>query len=547
MTITVKFCGAAGTVTGSCYLVSHPGGRFLVDCGLFQGSKTLRELNYGPFPFDPASVDTVLVTHAHTDHSGLLPKLCNLGFDGRVLTTRGTRDLLSFMLPDSGHIQETEVERLNRRNAKRGQPKVTPIYTRDDAEAMIGRIEGVTYDHWIEVGNGVRARFCNAGHILGSASIELEVATGSREKRFLYLLFSGDVGPGGRALMPDPEAPENFDFLFVESTYGDRERQDPDPAERREILLGELKAGLGAGGNVVIPAFAVERTQELLYDLALLFNDKKLPKTQVFLDSPLAIKATQVFTEHLGDLGNAKGIKGNPFDHPNFHFTETVDESKRIARVTEGAIIIAASGMCDAGRIRHHLKNNLWSPKNTVLLTGYQAAGTLGSLLEQGIESVRIHGEEIAVNARIRSLDVYSGHGDRTNLLEWVKSRLPVRSGLFLTHGDESALIALGEGLAGLGCEEDRIFVPRLDEVFRLTPAGAKPQRGPAPRLEPANIRDLDWHNDYAAFLLAMRARLRQLPENGARMDLLNRLRQELERRPERGRKGRGRGGGKRH
>ncbi len=538
MTVSVKFCGAAGTVTGSCYLLSHPRGRLLVDCGMFQGSKTIRELNYGRFPFDPREIDAVLVTHAHIDHSGLIPKLRKAGYGGHFITTEGTRDLLTFMLPDSGHIQQTEVERLNRRNAKRGLPPVAPIYTRADAEEALTAIRGLHYDTWIEVGEGVRARFHNAGHILGSASIEMEIATGDSRRRLLRLMLSGDIGPGDKAFHPDPDAAENYDYVFVESTYGNRDRQELDAESRRKVLAEEVRAGLAAGGNVVIPAFAVERTQELLYDLAVSFDKGDLPDTRVFLDSPLAIDATRVFSEHLAETidgagsGNGGG-DGNPFLHPSFHFTESVEQSKAIARVESGAIIIAASGMCDAGRIRHHLKNNLWSSSNTVILVGYQAAGTLGSLLEHGAKSVRIHGEEISVRARIRSIDVYSGHADRSQLIEWVRERLPVRGATFLVHGEEEGLEGLHRGLVEIGCDERRLFIPRLDESFTLTDGRTdrRPRRkyDQPPRLNPENVGALDWHNDYAAFLLDLQVRLRQMADDGTRQTLLRRLRGDLE------------------
>ncbi|MGD8809364.1 MAG: MBL fold metallo-hydrolase, partial [Gammaproteobacteria bacterium] len=236
MTIDIKFCGAAGTVTGSCYWIRHPGGQFLVDCGMFQGAKTLKTLNYDAFPFDPAEIDFALVTHAHIDHSGLVPKLVNRGFEGPIYATAATRDLLSFMLPDSGYIQEMEVEHLNRRNAQRGRPEVTPIYTRADAEASLDAIRPVEYEHWCEVGGGVRARYWNAGHILGAASIEIEIATGNRDQRLLRMLFSGDIGPEHKLFHPDPEAPENFDYVVCESTYGGRNRPTVTTEQRRAIL-----------------------------------------------------------------------------------------------------------------------------------------------------------------------------------------------------------------------------------------------------------------------------------------------------------------------
>lgn len=534
MTVAIKFCGAAGTVTGSCYVVEHPQGRLVVDCGLFQGPKTLRELNYGPFPFDVAAVDAVLLTHAHIDHSGLLPKLGLQGFNGPVYATPGTIDLLGVMLPDTGAIQESEVERLNRRNVRRGRPEVQPIYTRRDAEAMLTRLAPVDYEVWREIGPGVRARFWNAGHILGAASVELELATGDPKRRFLRLLFSGDLGPGGKMFHPDPQAPDNYDHLVVESTYGDRDRADLPEADRRAALRTEVEAAMVAGGNLIIPAFAVERTQELICDLLCLIEDGQLPKLRIFLDSPLAIRATEVFERHLRTRPAGRCPQ---FRAPNLRFVEAAQESAALARINGGAIIIAGSGMCDAGRVRQHLKNNLWRPGATVLLVGFQAPGTLGHLLESGAARVRIHGEEIAVKARIRRLDVYSGHAGRADLLDWVKARLPVGS-VFLCHGEESALAAMQDGVAALGVEQTHVLIPRLDQTFVLDRAGraTRLQAEAPPRLAPFAAAAIkagrDWHNDYAALMLDLQHRLQDAADDAERMRLLKRARRLLERGP---------------
>lgn len=529
MSIDLGFCGAAGTVTGSCYWITHPKGQFLVDCGLFQGSKTVRELNYGDFPFKAEEIDFVLLTHAHIDHAGLVPKLVNGGFDGPIYATDGTRDLLTYMLPDSAYIQETEVERLNRRNRQRGRPAVTPIYTRKDAAAALTRFRSVEYDLWEDVGEGVRARFWNAGHLLGSASIELEIATGQRKQRILRLLFSGDIGPEHKLFLPDPEAPENLDYVFCEATYGDRRRTHADLGQRRAILAKEVNDALRRGGNLLIPSFAIERTQELLLDLAELTNDGTIPETPIFLDSPLAIKATSVFTEHLSDLEDVPG-NSNPFQRRNIRFTASVDESKAIARFNSGAIVMAASGMCDAGRIRHHLKRNLWRNDSTVLLTGYQAPGTMGHLLQQGKKSVRIHGEEIAVNARIRDIDVYSGHADQAELVDWITRRMPFRRGLFLTHGEDESRTALREILVRKNLSQRRIHLPQLDDVVNLMGDGGSRKRPGPRRLSTRTIEDTDWHNDYAQFVLDVQQSLRKADDDKKRRTLLRRLRRALKR-----------------
>ena len=524
MATRLTFHGGAGTVTGSCYRIEHSRGRFLIDCGMFQGTKTVRELNYGTFPFEPHAIDFVLLTHAHIDHSGLLPKLSKHGFKRAIHATEPTADLLSFMLPDSGHIQESEVEQLNRRNRRRGQDVVEPIYTRRDAEDCLRQIQGVGYEKWIEPGPGVRARFWNAGHILGSASIELHIEDGAGT---LHLLFSGDLGPDEKVFHLDPEAPAGFDYVVCESTYGDRDRADATVVERRRALRDEINDALAAGGNLLIPAFAVERTQELLHDIGVLMAERQVKDVPVFLDSPLASNATQVFTKHAATLEDIALDEDELFRNPNFRFVESVDESKSLNQITAGAIIIAASGMCEAGRIRHHLKNNLWRARATVLFVGYQAPGTLGRLILDGEKSVSVFGEEIAVNARIREIGNYSAHADQKELVDWVLERRPVHGGIFLTHGEDQARAALREHLIAAGCAGALIHLPRMDDGFELVAAGA-----PAPQPRRARIPDSeivrDWHNDYAVLLLDLSRQLERLPDDEARRQLLRRLRSAL-------------------
>ncbi|WP_420403559.1 MBL fold metallo-hydrolase [Nisaea sp.] len=525
----LTFCGAAGTVTGSCYWIRTDRCQFLVDCGMFQGSKTLKELNYGAFPFDPKKISFVLLTHAHIDHSGLIPKLVKQGFSGAVFATRGSMDLLTYMLADSGSIQEVEVERLNRRNARRGRPAVTPIYGKDDAQAAMECFSPVDYDSWREVGDGVRARFWNAGHILGSASIEVEVSTGERGGRISRLLFSGDIGPDRKLLHPDPEAPENWDWICCEATYGGRQREDAGPERRRAVLAEEVNAALARGGNLLIPVFAVERTQELLIDLGTLFDRGTIPAAPVFLDSPLAIRATEVFEKNAAILEDMPA-GGDGFRRPNIRFTESVDDSKRIARIHGGAIILAGSGMCEAGRIRHHLKQNLWRSDATVLLVGYQAPGTLGAILAAGAEAVTIFGEELRVKAAIRRIDVYSGHADGDELVDWLTERLPVKSGIFLTHGEEEALAAMRDALVAKGVEPERIVIPKLDDVVDLSGGRAKiRQKQAVRRLSPEAVRGPDWHNELAEFSLRLRAELEAAADEKSRRKIMRRVMRALE------------------
>ncbi|WP_425406495.1 MBL fold metallo-hydrolase [Hwanghaeella sp.] len=525
----MTFCGAAGTVTGSCYWLKTDQCQFLVDCGMFQGTKTLKELNYGTFPFDPKEIDFVLLTHAHIDHSGLLPKLVKQGFKGPIFTTPGTFDLLGYMLPDSGYIQEMEVERLNRRNAHRGRPAVTPIYTKNDAINALNSFSTVEYESWRDVGRGVRARFWNAGHILGAASIEVEVTSSHRDQRVARILFSGDIGPEHKLFHPDPDAPEDWDYICCEATYGGREREDATPEKRRAILEKEVNAALKKRGNLLIPAFAVERTQELLLDLTVLFDAGRIPEVPVFLDSPLAIRATEVFAKNAHALEDTDAV-ANLFKRHNIRFTESVEESKMIARVTGGAIIMAGSGMCEAGRIRHHLKHNLWRTEATVMLVGYQARGTLGSLLAQGATAVKIMGESIKVGATIRQIDVYSGHADGPQLVEWVTERLPVKSAIFLTHGEETSLAALRDDLEKSGVPSAKVIVPQLDDVVDLVDGRGKVQFRRKPhRLPKEMVRELDWHNELADFTLRLREQLDAAADDKRRKVILRRVKRALD------------------
>lgn len=520
MSLTVRFCGAARTVTGSCHLFEFGGRRVLVDCGMFQGQKTLKALNYGAFPFRSADIDAVLLTHAHIDHSGLLPKLVKDGFRGPILATQGTIDLCSFMLPDSGSIQESEVATLNRRNAARGRGIVTPIYTQRDALACLDAFRPVAYQQWTEVLPGVRAQFWNAGHLLGSASIELEFMTGGH---VIGVLASGDIGPDAKLFQPLPEGPTDLDYLICESTYGDTDRPPVTEDSRRAHLAEEVRAARQAGGPLLIPAFAVERTQELIVDLVDLMNRGAIPQAPIFLDSPLAIRATEVFER---DASGPAHLLGSP----HLRCTESVEDSKAIDRLDGFHIVIAASGMCDAGRIRHHLKRYLWQASTTVLLTGFQAQGTLGRFLNDGARAVRIQGDEIQVKARMRRIDDYSGHADGPELARWIAARRPIRRGVFLVHGEEPALNGLSERIAERSVPAAQVFIPLLDDIYELT------TRAPTPldvagrrRLAPEAVTNLDWHNDMSKLILDINERMQAAADDRTRGVIVRRLRRALE------------------
>jgi metallo-beta-lactamase family protein len=451
------------------------------------------------------------------------------GFRGKILATRGTLDLCSYLLPDAGSIQESEVATLNRRNAARGRSGVSPIYTQVDAIACLDHFQPINYGTWFEVIRGVRARYWNAGHILGSASIELEFASAGSSRQALRVLVSGDLGPDEKLLQPNPEAPTGFDYVISESTYGNVDRPPTTAQARRQRLAAEVRDASVARGALLIPAFAVERTQELIADLIDLMERGEVPTAPIFLDSPLAIRATEVFRQHAPSLDPDIDLD-RLLRSPHLRFTETVDESKSIAKLTGFHIIIAASGMCDAGRIRHHLKRWLWNSGGTVLLVGYQAQGTLGRFLENGAKAVRIQGEEIKVAARIRRIDEYSGHADGPELARWIAARRPIRRGVFLVHGEEPALSGLSDRISERTIPAAKVFRPILDDIFELstldpTPIDVTHRR----RLAPEAVVALDWHNDMSKLILDINDRIEGAADDRARGVIIRSLRRALE------------------
>lgn len=523
---TIRFHGAAGTVTGSCQLVEFGTTKILVDCGLFQGSKTEKELNYRDFPFDPKTIDAVILTHAHIDHSGLLPKLARLGYDGPIFATPATTDLCSVMLPDSAHIQESEVDQLNRRNLRRGRQTVTPIYTARDAAVAITLFRQVRLGSWETVGEGIRFRFWNAGHLLGSASVEMEIGTGPSPLR---LLFSGDIGPRHKLLQFDAKAPSGWDYVICESTYGNIEREEADDAARRHILRSEVLTAAHPNGALLIPSFAVERTQELLTDLVHLMETGAVPKCPIIIDSPLATRASEIFRRHARELENGDALVRG-IESKNVRFTETAEQSKAVDLIRGFHIVIAASGMCEAGRIRHRLKNWLWRDEATVLLVGYQANGTLGRLLEEGATVVRIQGDDIRVRARIRKLDIYSGHADGSELADWVRGRRPISAAVFLVHGEDEALEGLQESLSTF-LPQDHLIRPRLDSAFRLGSHGAVEisEAVAPPRIDPVRVGRTDWRNDFQKLVLDLQDELAKAADDKARGVVIRRLRRALQ------------------
>ena len=451
----LTFLGAAREVTGSSYLVEHEGLRFLVDCGMFQGGRETRDKNQRAFPFDPRSIDFVILTHAHIDHSGLLPRLVALGFKGTIHATRATCDLLGVMLPDSAHIQEKEAEYANLDRFRRGMEKrergrgaardIAPLYTVAQAQASLRRLNPVDYDLEIAPHPQVRCTFRDAGHILGSAIVEVWVGEGPRRRK---IVFSGDLGMPARPLLRDPTPIQDADYLLVESTYGDRNHKSLE-ATQDELVEAITHTIERKGGNVVVPAFAVGRTQDMLYLLADLTRQGRLPKLSVFVDSPMATAATEITYKHMALLDDEThalmGRHGGAQYFRKLEFVEDVEESKALDRITGGAVIISASGMCEAGRIKFHLRANLPRRESTVLITGFQAAGTFGRRLVDGAKRVRLLGEDIPVRADLYTLGGLSAHADRDALLAWLGHFRNAPRKVFVVHGEET----VADGFAG--------------------------------------------------------------------------------------------------
>jgi len=515
--LALAFHGASKTVTGSCMEFSHSGKRILVDCGLFQGSRTLETLNRTAFAFDPRHVDAVILTHAHIDHSGLLPRLVAEGFAGGIWCTEPTSALLEFMLADAGRIQEGDAARRNRRKDRADQPDIEPIYTEQDAIAAWRQSRPVALGEWFEPVAGFQARLWNAGHILGSASLEL-IVDGT------HVLCSGDLGPEHKAFHPDPESPAGFDHVICEATYGDRRRELLTLEQRRTLLEAEIKGALARGGNLVIPVFALERTQELLLDIAVLMDSGRIASVPVFIDSPLANRATEVFSKYADTLEDMDG--GNIFRNTAFHFVDATAESIRL-NTMKGAIIMAASGMCEAGRIRHHLLHNLHKREATVLFVGFQAEGTLGRVILAGAQRVRIWGEDVVVRAQIRHIDSYSAHADQDGLLAWMKARRPIGGSLFLSHGEPGAIETLRR-LAQADEVAPSVVVPEMGEAYRLT------ANKPAARIKTGDphLQDVigrDWQNSYADFATILKRELSQIRDAKAREEAVAAMRAVLE------------------
>ncbi len=468
----IKFLGAATSVTGSCHLITTDRYKILLDCGQFQGSDETDALNWVDFDFDPAEIDFVLLSHAHIDHSGRLPLLVKRGFRGRVYCTSATADLLDVMLKDSAYIHEKEAEWKNRKNQRAGRPFVEPLYTVEDAIATLEQIAPVLYQQPLSLNEDIKVNFNDAGHILGSAIIELFVQEHGTVSK---IVFSGDLGTKNRPILKDPAIIQEADYLIMETTYGNRVHEEN--SNSIENLVNIVCDTIKRGGTVVIPSFAVGRTQELIYEFSRFFEahtecQKILDHVMVYIDSPMAISVTEIFKKHAQDFDDetkAYILQGdNPLEFRNLRFTRSTEESKALNLDASPKIIIAASGMCEAGRIKHHLKYNLWNKKSSIIFVGYQAEGTLGRFIINGAKEVSIFGEKIHVAAEIYNLEGFSGHADQNGLLDWLSGFQARPRKIFLVHGEAESkkdFAALVKSTLGYDCTV-------VEEVSEYTLAG---------------------------------------------------------------------------
>ena len=467
----LQFWGAAQTVTGSMHLVEANGHRLLLDCGMAQGRRQEANKLNSEFPFDVKGIDAVVLSHAHLDHSGKLPLLVKNGFSGSIFSTSATRDLCSAMLADSASLQEMDAKYVNRHNEKQGLPFIKPLYTMHDVANAMRLFQTVEFRRPLEILPGIRMTFRNAGHILGSASVALEIAEGlGSEKKVTTLAFTGDLGRKGAAVVRDPDVIDRADVLITESTYGGRSHGPMN--EARKNLARVVSQTANNGGLLIIPAFAVGRTQDVVYHLHELMESKEIPSMPVYVDSPLATNITDIFRQHpecfdeeTEQLLMQDGGR-DPFGFYMLKYTRSTEESKKLNDIRRPAIIISASGMCEGGRVLHHLRRNIGDPKTTVLFVGFQAENTLGRKLLRGDKTARIYGEEYPVRARMEAIDGYSAHADEGELLDFIAAIPNKPQHVFVVHGEPDATAAMAAGLARLGIEN--VTIPERGERFEV-------------------------------------------------------------------------------
>lgn len=465
----IQFLGAARVVTGSCFLLTTEKSKILIDCGLFQGSSSLEKLNYEEFPFNPADIDFLILSHAHIDHSGRIPKLVKEGFEGKIISTKATSDLCEIMLVDSGHIQESDAKWENKKRKRAGKPLVEPLYTVKDAIASLRYFKPVLYEQKIELNDEIAVRFKDAGHILGSSIVELWVKESNRTSKIVY---SGDIGLPNKPILKDPALVEDADYLIIESTYGNRIHENLE--DRVHKLTDIINTTITRGGSVIIPSFAVGRTQELIYELNKYYENNhsldEFMKIPIYIDSPMAVSATEIFQNNsdcFDDEAKKLILSGdNPFEFPNLYYIRSQEDSMKLNSYEFPKVIISASGMCTAGRIRHHLKYNLWKKENSIIFVGYQAEGTLGRIIKDGAKKVKLLGDEVAVEAEIYSIEGFSGHTDKKGLINWIKGFKKIPSNIFIVHGEKESALGLAQAI------EDNFnikpVIPNMNSVYEL-------------------------------------------------------------------------------
>ncbi|NMB07705.1 MAG: MBL fold metallo-hydrolase [Tissierellia bacterium] len=465
----IQFCGAAKVVTGSNYLIESREHKILIDCGMFQGNRELERKNFEKFPYNPVDIDYLILTHAHIDHSGRIPKLVKEGFKGKIISTKPTYDLCKIMLMDSAKIQEADTEWENRKRQRAGKKPIEPLYTTEEAEVSLKYFETYLYDQIIILNEDIQLRFRDAGHMLGSAIIELWI----KEKgKFIKIVFSGDLGMPNRPIINNPEFIDDTDYLVIESTYGDSIHEGIGKSTQRLVEI--INKTALRGGTVMIPSFAVGRTQELIYELNKYYeynvNVEEYMNIPIYVDSPMAVLATEAFQLNSSSFNNeAKNLilKGdNPFIFSNLRYIKDQKESMALNKYEFPKVIISSSGMATAGRIRHHLKHNLWDEKNSLVFVGYQAEGTLGRIILNGVKKVKILGEEVAVNSEIYNLEGLSGHADQIMLLDWIRKFKTKPQKIFIVHGEEES----SKTLSKLIEDEFNIetIIPNIGDVFTI-------------------------------------------------------------------------------
>jgi len=529
----ISFLGAAKIVTGSNLLIETRNTKFLIDCGMFQGSKSINRMNYETFCFNPEEIDFMVLSHAHIDHSGRIPKLIKKGFKGDIYSTKATVDLCSIMLPDSGHIQEMENEWDNRKRRRSGEKLREPLYTVKEAGESLRYFKPVLYDQKIELNGEVSLRFRDAGHILGSSIIELWIK--EEKGKETKLVFSGDLGRRDRPILRDPYLIDEADYLIVESTYGNK-LHHPSENDAKE-LISIINTTVKRGGNVVIPSFAVERAQDIIYELNKYYTeyikteDQDFLNVPVYVDSPLTVSATEIFlrnpdcfdeeTLNLIKMGN------NPLDFRNLKFTKTTEESKQLNISKESKVIISASGMCTAGRIKHHLKHNLWRKESSIVFVGYQAEGTLGRRIKEGEKAVKIFGEEVQVNAEIHSLEGFSSHADREGIIWWIEGFKNKPKKIFIVHGEEEATEEISRKIE----EKSKIktYIPELGESLSIEGESVLPGGRLETGRRSKELRDIEKNIEKVeSIFLPTFQRLEYEINSGANSEKLNNIKNKL-------------------